>query len=74
MDKKILTILRPFFLSKPISHLSFNILWFESLFPSQQIFSHVATISSLPWLNQYLAEDKVFCSRTQQSDYPCGES
>ena len=40
----------------------------RSLGPSQQFFSHVRT--DLPELNQYLAADKVSCSRTQHSD--CG--
>ena len=35
---------------------------------SQQFFSHVST--SLPRLNQYIAADKVFFSRTQHSDAP----
>ena len=30
------------------------------------IFSHVGTIFCLPGLNQYKAEDKVSCSRTEQ--------
>ena len=38
---------------------------FDSLRPSQQFFSHFGT--DLPGLNQYLALDKVFCSRTQRS-------
>ena len=38
---------------------------FDSLHPSQQFFSHAGT--GLPGLNQYLAQDKVFCSRTQRS-------
>ena len=33
-----------------------------ALHPSQQVFSHVGTISVLPGLNQYLVEDKVFPS------------
>ena len=32
-------------------------------------FSHVTTLSCLPWLNQYIAEDKVSCSRTHYSQY-----
>ena len=32
---------------------------FCNLHPSQQFYSHVVTISYLPGLNQYLAEDKV---------------
>ena len=35
---------------------------FDSLRPSQQFFSYVRT--SIPGLNQYLAEYKVSCSRT----------
>ena len=37
----------------------------ESLCPSQQFCSHVAM--GLPELNQYEAEDRVCCSRTQRS-------
>ena len=37
----------------------------DSLHPSQQVFSHVGTC--LPVLNNYQAEDKVSCSRTQQA-------
>ena len=37
----------------------------DALHPSQQLFSHVGMISCLPGLNQYQAEDKVSCSRTQ---------
>ena len=36
-----------------------------ALSPSQQLFSHVKTISCLPGLNRYKAEDKEACSRTQ---------
>ena len=36
-----------------------------NLHPSRQFFSHVRT--GLPGLNQYKAEDKVSCSRTQRS-------
>ena len=39
---------------------------FDTLRPSQQFFSNVRTISCFPGLNQYLAVDKVSCSRTQQ--------
>ena len=38
---------------------------FDSLHPSQQFFSHVGM--GLHDLNQYQAEDKVSCSRTQRS-------
>ena len=38
------------------------LVWFDSLRPSQQFFSHVGT--GLPGLNQYQAEDNVSCSRT----------
>ena len=37
----------------------------DALHPSQKYFSHVETISSLPGLNQYSAEDKVHCSWAQ---------
>ena len=38
-----------------------------ALHRSQQSFSHVGMISCLPGLNQYEAEDKVCCTRTQHS-------
>ena len=47
-------------------------VWFDSLCPSQQIFSHVGT--DLPGLNHYQAVDKVCCSRTQHSDSARGEA
>ena len=37
--------------------------------PSEQFFSHVGTIFSLPGLNPCLAANKVTCSRTQHSDF-----
>ena len=40
---------------------------FDALQPSQQFFSHVRSLSCLPGLNQYKAEDKVSCSRIQCS-------
>ena len=56
--------------------LTGHLLWFffYALCPSQQFFTHVRTISCLPGLNQYLAGDKVSCSRTQHSDSAGGES
>ena len=41
----------------------------DALRPSQQYFSHVKTISCFPGLNQYLAEDKVYCPRTHHSAF-----
>ena len=46
-----------------ISRLFFCL--FDSLRPSQHFVSHVA--GHLPGLNRYLAEDKMFCTRTQRS-------
>ena len=42
--------------------------WFDSLRPSQQLFSHVRT--GLPGLNQ----DKMSCSKTQHSDSAFSEA
>ena len=39
----------------------------DPLCPSQQFFSYVRTISCIPGLNQYLAEDNVPCSRTKHT-------
>ena len=39
----------------------------DPLCPSQQFFSYVRTISCIPGLNQYLAEDKVPCSRAKHN-------
>ena len=41
-------------------------VWFYSLHPSQQSFSHIGT--GLPRLNKYKARINVLCSRTQPSD------
>ena len=49
--------------SKNLEHLLF--VCFDSLHPSQQIFSHAGT--GLLELNQYLAEDNVSCPKTQPS-------
>ena len=46
-------------------NLSLCFVCSDSLHPSQQFFTYVET--GLPGLNQYLAEDKVSCSRTQHS-------
>ena len=49
-----------------------GLLFFYSLGPSQQFFRQVWT--GLPGLNQYLAVDKVSCSRKQKSDSAGGET
>ena len=41
----------------------------DALHPSQQVFSHARLPCCLPRLNQYLAENKVSCSRAQQSAF-----
>ena len=46
--------------------IEFLFACFDSLHASQQFFAHVGM--GLPGLNQYLAADKVSCSRTQHSD------
>ena len=43
-----------------------DFVWFDSLHPSQQFFSHVGT--GLRGFNKHYAADKVSCSRTQHSD------
>ena len=40
----------------------------DAFCPCKQFFCHVGMFSYHPWLNQYLVEDKVSCSRTQHSD------
>ena len=58
-----------------ISHIYTGVLLFvrvDALCTTQQFFSLVRTFSCLFGLNQYQAEDKVSCSRTQHSD--SGES
>ena len=47
---------------------------FDTLRSSQQFFSHVWMISDPLVLNQYVAADKVSCSKTQRSDSAGGES
>ena len=47
------------------------LFWFDSFCPDQQLFSHVGM--GLPGLNQYLAADKVSCSRTQHSNSTSSE-
>ena len=59
-------------LRKAVSHLPDLFVWFDSLCPSLQFFSHVGM--GLPGLNQYKAADKVSCSRTQHSDSAGGEA
>ena len=41
----------------------------DDLRPSQHFLCHFGTLSCLPLLNQYLAEDKVSFSRTQYSAF-----
>ena len=66
-NKKVFFFITHSYFEACVSRASLkSIVWYDTLHPSQQFYSHVGTC--LPGLHEFLAVDKVSSSRAQHTD------